>query len=58
MPTVSILPHLAFLRSRKEQFTALQNEVHRSARRIDQMTAYYGVDGKRYSMAGTLQEFW
>ena len=57
MPAASILPHLSFLRSRKEQFIALQNEVHRSARRIDQMTAYYGLDGERYSMAGMLQEF-
>ena len=57
LSTVSTLPPLSFLQSRKEQLTALQNEVSRSARRIDQMAAYYGSDGAKYSMDGMLQEF-
>ena len=45
-----------FLRSRREQLAALQNEVHLSLRIVNQIAAHYELDGGRHSIATMLQE--
>ena len=52
-----LLPRIFFLRSRREQLAALQNEVHLSLRIVDQIAAHYELDGGRHSIATMLQEF-